>query len=144
MDYLWIKAFHVISVISWVTGLLFLSYLFVSHVSVIKEDATAIFKRMEKQLYYILMIPAMVASLLFGLWMIYLRPAILMDPWLHAKLGLVAVLIVFHHMLGHWGKALAQEKNRHSDRFFRRITVLVILLLIGIILFVTIKPDLRS
>jgi putative membrane protein len=140
--YLWLKALHLISVIAWMAGLLYLPRLFVYHVTVPPgSSASETFKVMERKLYRYIMTPAMIASWLFGLWMIAeLGTAIGTMGWLHAKLLLVVAMSAFHGLLGSWRRAFAEDRNRRSQRFFRITNEIPTLLMIAIVILAIVKP----
>ena len=143
--YDWIKAAHVIAVISWMAGLLYLPRLFVNHCNADPgSSASETFKRMEEKLARIIMQPAMIATLLFGLLMIsipgtpgYWATA---EVWLWAKLGLVAGLLGAHFAMMNWKNDFAADQNRRSERFYRIANEVPTLLMVGIIICVVVKP----
>ncbi len=142
MLYLWIKALHVISVISWMAGLLYLPRLFVYHTQAAPgSEASETFKVMERRLLRAIMNPAMIASYLFGGTMIALDLSIFhQGGWLHAKLLFVALLTVSHMMMARWRREFAEDRNQHSQRFYRVANEVPTLLMIGIVIFVIVKP----
>jgi protoporphyrinogen IX oxidase len=141
MLYLWLKALHIIAIIAWMAGMLYLPRLFVYHVDAPKGSAQSeTFKIMEKRLLRLIINPAMVASIILGLGMIALDPSLLSQGWMHAKLTLVIGMIVLHIFLARWRRAFENDQNRHSARFFRIINEVPTLLMIGIVILVVIKP----
>jgi len=137
-----IKAFHIISVVAWMAGLLYLPRLFVYHADAPAGSPMAeTFKVMERRLLRGIMNPAMIGAYIFGL-------ALLATPgitdwrrgWIYAKLALVAALTVFHHLLGLWRKDFAADRNRRPARFYRMANELPTLALIAIVLLVVVKP----
>lgn len=140
--YLWIQALHVISVIAWMAGLLYLPRLFVYHTQ--KErgsDASETFKIMERRLLRAIMNPAMVASFVFGgilLWD-FGADALTMG-WLHAKLACVAGLVVMHGLMARWRREFAEDRNRHSERFYRAMNEVPTVLMIAIVILAVVKP----
>ena len=140
--YVWLKALHVIAVIAWMAGMLYLPRLFVYHCEAepgSKQSET--FKVMERRLFYYIMIPAMVASYVFGIWMIVeLGSAAWTMGWLHGKLALVLLLTVLHEMMGRWRRQFAQDDNQHSQTFFRVVNEAPTLLMIGIVILAILKP----
>ncbi len=143
--YGWIKAFHIISVIAWMAGMLYLPRLFVYHCaaeqgSVLSET----FKVMERRLLRGIVNPAMVATWVFGLWLAWLGPDSRYGwfdaPWLQAKLVLVLALSAAHGFLARWRKDFAADRNRHSQTFYRIINEVPTILMIGIVLLVVLKP----
>lgn len=140
--YVWIKAFHIISIVAWMAGLLYLPRLFVYHASVgVGSEQSETFKLMERRLLRAIMNPAMIASYLFGGLLLF-TPGIVdwTAGWIYLKLVLVAVLTVAHHLFALWYKAFARDQNVHSARFFRWWNEVPTLLMIGIIIMVAAKP----
>lgn len=140
--YLWLKALHVISIIAWMAGLLYLPRLYVYHAEVPAGSAQAeTFKVMERRLYRYIMTPAMIASWIFGLWMIVeLGSGIRTMGWLHGKLALVVAMTVLHGLMGSWGRAFAEDRNRRSQGFYRVVNELPTVLMIGIVILAIVKP----
>ena len=141
MLYLWIKAFHIVSVVCWFAGLFYLPRLFVYHAQ--SEDAVSKerFSIMERKLYRGIMGPAMIATLIFGGWLIYLNPGIFsMGGWIHAKLTLVVLLIGYHHMCGAQVKRFARGENTRSHVFYRWFNEVPVLILLAIVILVVVKP----
>ena len=140
--YPWLKALHIIAVIAWMAGLLYLPRLFVYHAGVAAESQeSATFQIMERRLYRGIMHPALAltvasAGLLLG------TPGAVdwSRGWIYAKLGLVLVLIVLHLHMGGWLKAFAENRNRHTVRFFRIVNELPTLVMIAIVVLVVVKP----
>jgi putative membrane protein len=143
--YLWIKAIHVIAVISWMAGLLYLPRLFIYHCEAEPGSVQSeTFKVMEGKLSRIIMRPAMVVTLVFGLLMISIpgTPGYLPHAgyWLWAKLLFVAVLLWSHFQMMGWRDDFAQDRNQHPQRFYRIRNEVPTLLMIGIVIFVIAKP----
>src|SRR5229473_570286 len=119
--YPWFKAFHVIAVMSWMAGMLYLPRLFVYHCGAEKGSRQSeTFKVMERRLLRAIVNPAMVASWALGLWMVY-DGSWISAHWLHAKLLLVVELSGIPGMLARWTADFAADRNRHTGRFFRII-----------------------
>ena len=140
--YLLFKALHLIAVISWMAGLLYLPRIFVYHVENEKKNETLeVFKVMEKKLYYYIMFPAMVLTWIFGILLIYVvgLPS-LGFLWLQVKMVLVAVLTIYHFYLGSILSQFKLNNNKHSHKFFRYINEIPTILLILIIFVVIFKP----
>ena len=137
---LWLKALHIIAVICWFAGLFYLPRLFVYHTMSHDSISTDRFKIMERKLYRGIMWPSLVMTLGFGVWMIALVPEYLKNGWLHAKLALVVLLVVYHLMCGHYLKQLRDDKNTHSHKFYRVFNELPVLLLVAIVILVVVKP----
>lgn len=137
---LWIKAFHVIFVVSWYAGLLYLPRLFVYHAMSDDEGANERFKTMERKLFGIMTVGA-VAAAVFGLWlMIGYWPAYSGGGWLHAKLALVVVLLGFHAYCFKVMIAFRQDRNQHGHVFFRWINEIPALVLVAVVILVIVKP----
>ena len=140
--YLLFKSIHLIAVISWMAGLLYLPRIFVYHVENFeKKETVDIFETMEKRLYNYIMRPAMLFSWIFGIVLIYLNGLdVLTNLWIQIKLVLVIALSAYHEYLG---KCLRQLKNRtniKSAKFYRYINEVPTVLLIAIIFIVVFKP----
>ena len=140
MLYLWLKALHIIAVICWFAGLFYLPRLFVYHAMAEDDARRERFKVMERKLYRGIMGPSMVATLVFGLWMLYLNPGWLSQGWLHAKLTLVVLLIGYHHACGALLKRFARGENRRDHVFYRWLNEVPVLFLIAIVILVVVKP----
>ncbi|MBF0373238.1 MAG: protoporphyrinogen oxidase HemJ [Alphaproteobacteria bacterium] len=139
--YQWLKALHVISVIAWMAGLLYLPRLFVYHTQVTPgSEASELFKVMERRLLKAIMHPAAIASWAFGLAMVAALGDIRAMGWLHAKLSLVVLLTVSHLMMMRWKADFALDRNQRPTRFFRMINEVPTLLMIGIVVLVIVKP----
>ena len=137
---LWLKAFHVMAVISWMAGLLYLPRLFVYHADApAGSPQSETFKVMERRLYRAIMRPAMIVSWVLGLWLAW-HVGWFQAGWFHAKLALVIGLTAAHEMMGRWLKAFAEDRNTRPARFFRFINEVPTLLMIGIVLLVFLKP----
>ena len=140
--YLLFKSLHLIAVISWMAGLLYLPRIFVYHVENFqKKEATEIFETMERKLYFYIMRPAMIASWLFGIILIYINGLdVLFSLWIQIKLILLIVLSAYHEYLGKCLIALKDKTNRKTSRFFRIINEIPTVLLILIVFLVIFKP----
>jgi len=138
--YEWIKAFHIIAVIAWMAGMLYLPRLFVYHSEAEAGSAQSeTFKVMERRLLRAIINPAMVAVWVLGLWLAWLN-GFFASGWLHAKLTLVLALSALHGFFSRWRKDFAADRNRHSAKFYRIINELPTILMIGIVLLVVLKP----
>ena len=139
--YLTLKALHLISVISWMAGLLYLPRIFVYHSENNNEIISNIFKTMERKLFYYIMTPAMVLSWLFGLLLIHeIGFDQLTYLWLQLKLALVILLTVYHFYLGLLLNQFKLDQNKKTSRFYRYINEIPTLLLILIVFIVIYKP----
>lgn len=138
---LYIKAFHLIAVVAWFAGLFYLPRLFVYHAQASDLIGLDRFKVMERRLYYGITWPAgVLTTLLGGLLIAYNKSYYLSAGWMHAKLGFVVILWAYHLLCGHYLSVFAQNKNEHSDLFYRVFNELPTILLVGIVLLVVIKP----
>jgi protoporphyrinogen IX oxidase len=138
--YPWLKAFHVMAVIAWMAGMLYLPRLFVYHCETepgSRQSET--FKVMERRLLGGIINPAMGVSWALGLWMVY-DGGWISAHWLQSKLLLVVALSGIHGMLARWTVDFAADRNRHSQRFYRIINEIPAVLMIGIVILVVIKP----
>jgi putative membrane protein len=139
--YEWVKALHVISIIAWMAGLLYLPRLFVYHCQVPAGSETSeTFKVMERRLLRAIMNPAMIAAYVFGIAMIVLTPEWMKQGWLHAKLLFVLLLTASHMMMARWRRDFAEDRNTRPQRFYRIANEVPTLLMIGIVIFVIVKP----
>jgi putative membrane protein len=140
--YPWIKALHIISVIAWMAGLLYVPRLFVYHAeSPLGSDQSATFKIMERRLLRGIMLPAALMTVLFGA-LLAAVPGLVdwRQGWIWAKLALVLGLGVFHTLLSRWQREFAADRPPHSAWFFRLVNELPTLAMIAIVVLVVIKP----
>lgn len=138
--YLWIKAFHVIAVISWLAGMLYLPRLFVYHAEVTPDSSESeTFKVMERRLLRLIINPAMIASWVFGLWLAW-RGFGFAGGWLHAKIGAVLVLSGVHGYLARAQRMFELDGNTNSPRHWRMINEVPTVLMIVIVILVIVKP----
>jgi putative membrane protein len=137
---LWIKALHIVAVISWMAGMLYLPRLFVYHTDTERgSKASETFKVMERRLLKAIMNPAMIVAWASGLYIAYAF-GFYRAPWLHAKLGLVLLLSGCHGYLAGRVRAFAEDRNDKAARFYRILNEVPTLLMIGIVILVVIKP----
>ncbi len=138
----WIKALHVVSVIAWMAGLLYLPRLFVYHAEAAPgSELERTLQVMERRLLRAIMNPAMIAAFLFGGWLLWeLSPGVWTQGWIWAKLFGVALLTTLHHMYGAWRKAFAAGRNRRPARFYRIANEAPTLAMILIVVMVIVKP----
>ena len=138
---LWIKAFHVIAVICWFAGLFYLPRLFVYHSECKDNAGHERFVVMERKLYRGIMWPSMVVTIGLGIWLMVLGWDFWKTQgWLHAKLVLVAALVVYHLICGAYRQQLAEQRSRHSSLYFRIFNEVPVLALVTIIILVIVKP----
>jgi putative membrane protein len=138
---LWIKAFHIIFLIAWFAGLFYLPRLFVYHAMSSDEISNERFKIMERKLYYGIMAPGAVLTILFGAWLIfydldYYRQA----GWMLAKLICVAFLIIFHLYCGKLRNDFRLNRNQHGHVFYRWLNEVPTVLLIAIVILAFVHP----
>lgn len=140
--YLWIKAFHLVFVVTWFAGLFYLPRLFVYHAMCEDTISEERFRIMERKLYYGIMMPSVVLTVGLGLWLVALRGHawLAQTTWLHAKLAIVAVLVAYHFYLGHLRKAFAANRNRHGHVFYRWLNEAPVLALVAVIVLAVVKP----
>ena len=140
--YPWAKALHIISVIAWMAGMLYLPRLFVYHTELSPGSAEwTRFEGMERRLLRAIMNPAMIATWVFGLALV-LTPGVVdwSSGWIHAKLVLVGLMTVMHHLLATWRKQFALGRAPHSARFYRVANEVPTLLMIAIVVLVVVRP----
>lgn len=140
--YPWLKSLHILAVIAWMAGLLYLPRLFVYHaMAPTGSDRSETFKIMERRLERGIMTPAMIAALVFGA-LLAGTPGLVdwHEGWIWAKLALVAALLLYHGALARWRLAFVRDCNRHSPRFFRIVNELPTAALAAIVILVVVKP----
>jgi putative membrane protein len=140
--YPWLKALHIIAVIAWMAGLLYLPRLFVYHAEApAGSDRAATFTLMERRLMRGIMIPALAMTYLFGIGLAATPGVVDWDRgWIWAKLGLVLLLTLFHGALERWRRDFAAGRNAHPARFYRIVNELPTLAMIAIVILVVVKP----
>ncbi len=137
---LWVKAFHVISVVAWMAALLYLPRLLVYHAGSMEgSEKSETFRIMERRLLQAIAGPAMLATWIFGLWLVWLTGA-WSAGWFGAKFLCVIGLSVFHGLLAGWVKTFAAGQNRRSPRFFRIVNEVPTALMIAIVILVIVQP----
>jgi putative membrane protein len=138
---LWVKAFHIIFMVTWFSGLFYLPRLFVYHSMATDSISIERFKIMERKLYFGITTPGAVFTILFGLWLISYNPqAYMQNIWLHIKLGLVFLLVIYHLYLGKLFFAFKVDRNRHGHVFYRIVNEIPVLFLAAIVILVVVKP----
>ncbi len=140
--FLWIKALHIISVIAWMAGLLYLPRLFVYHTDAKPgSELSETLKVMEQRLFKYIMNPAMLSSLLFGgLLLASYSGDEWIQGWLHGKLGLAVLLLAVHMNMGKWRREFAEDCNTRSQKFYRIANEVPTALMIGIVILAVAKP----
>ena len=136
---LWIKALHIIFMVTWFAGLFYLPRLFVYHATSEDSASRERFKVMERKLYYGIMTPGAALTVGFGLWLWlgWFRGA---GGWLHAKLALVAVLIIYHLWCGRLLRAFRHDRNRRSHVWFRWFNEFPVVVLFAVVILVVVQP----
>ncbi len=140
---LWVKAFHIIFVVCWFAGLFYLPRLFVYHAACETTDnaGNERFKVMERRLYYGITYPSAILTTIFGIWLMsYSFSAYMQAAWMHAKLGLVVLLWIYHLFCGHYRKQFANNNNQHSQRYYRYFNEIPAIILLIIVILVVVKP----
>ena len=135
---LWIKSLHIIFMVTWFAGLFYLPRLFVYHALAEDEAGKMRFKLMERKLFFGIMTPGAVLTIAFGLWL--WRGYGFSGGWLHAKIALVAVLVLYHFYCGKLLIDFKHDRNRHSHRYYRWLNELPVLILVAIVILVVVKP----
>ncbi|MBC8050498.1 MAG: protoporphyrinogen oxidase HemJ [Chitinophagales bacterium] len=141
--YLWIKAFHVIAVTAWMAGMFYLPRLYVYHAeSAAGSPQSETFKVMERRLLRIIINPAMIATWVLGLYLIFGPDGLGLsgNGWLHVKIALVVAMTVFHIMLSKWRKEFERDENRRSPKFYRLANEVPPVLMVFIVILVIVKP----
>ena len=136
---LWLKAFHIVFVVTWFAGLFYLPRLFVYHASATDPIGIERFKVMERRLLAIMTLGGILAAV-FGLSMIALSPGFLAIAWLKVKLVLVAALVGYHVWCRNLVRAFREDRNRHSEKWYRAFNEAPSLLLIAIVVLAVVKP----
>lgn len=142
---LWVKAFHVVAMVAWFAGIFYLPRLFVYHAMLdpSEQAGNERFKTMERKLFRGIMTPSAVVTVALGVWMIFLYGGasyLRTNAWLHAKLGLVGLLLAYHAYCWVLLKAFAEDRNTRSHRFYRVLNELPVFVLIGVVVLVIVKP----
>lgn len=139
---LWVKAFHVIFMVTWFAGLFYLPRLFVYHATATDAPSIARFKIMERRLFWGITTPGALLTTFFGAWLLvaYAWQQNRHARWLFAKLALVIVLMGYHAFCGVLMREFAHDRNRHSQRWYRVFNEIPTLLLIAIVVLVIVRP----
>jgi putative membrane protein len=138
--YDWVKALHLIAAIAWMAGMLYLPRLFVYHCGVEPgSPQSETFKTMERRLLKAIINPAMIATWVLGLWLVW-SGGWLAAGWFHAKLVLVLILSGVHGLFARWVKDFAADRNRRTATFYRVVNEVPTLLMIGIVILAIVKP----
>jgi protoporphyrinogen IX oxidase len=136
---LWVKSLHIVFMVTWFAGLFYLPRLFVYHALATDAPSHERFKLMERKLYWGIMTPGAVLTMAFGvwLWLGWFRGA---GAWLHAKMALVALLVVYHLWCGHLLRAFAANRNRRGHVWLRWFNEIPVVILLATVLLVVLKP----
>jgi len=138
--YEWIKALHIIAVIAWMAGMLYLPRLFVYHCEAEPgSQQSETFKVMERRLLKAIINPAMIAAWLLGLWLVW-SAGWYSAGWMHAKFALALAMSAVHGLFVRYVRAFAEDRNRRSQRFYRIVNEVPTLLMIAIVILVVVKP----
>jgi len=141
--YLWLVSFHIIAFTSWMCGMLYLPRLYVYHVAAIPGgELSETLKTMERKLLRLIINPAMIATWIFGISLVYVNGWQNMkhEGWFHAKLGLLVLMQLLHACFARWRRDFARDKNVHSAKFYRIFNELPAVLLVAIVLLAVVKP----
>ena len=139
--YLWLKAIHIIFVVTWFAGLFYMPRLFVYHATATDEISRERFKIMQSKLYRVIMNPSMIGTLVFGIWLfVESWQAYSTQGWIWLKIFLVVGLIGYHHYCLRIIKAFADDQVLHSEKFFRIFNEVPALVLIIAVILVVVKP----
>lgn len=139
---LWLKALHLIFMVAWFAGLFYLPRLFVYHTMSDDQISHERFKIMERKLFFGIMTPSMILTLVFGIWMLidYAWGLYASSGWLHAKLSLIFLLLIYHGFCAKWLLDFKYDRNTHSHVYYRWINEVPVLFLVGIIILASVKP----
>ena len=142
MTYLWVKALHIISMVAWMAGMLYLPRLYVYHAQVGRKSAESdLLKVMERRLLRAIINPAMIATLVFGGWLLWMQsPGIWAQGWIHLKLLLVLALLVLHMLFARWRRDFENDANPRSTRFYRMVNEVPTVILILVVILAVVKP----
>ncbi len=136
-----IKALHVISVMAWMAGMLYLPRLFVYHADAEKgSEKSETFKVMERRLLRAIMNPAMCAVWLFGILMLIANPGLFSMGWMQVKLGCIVMMTVIHHIYGRWRKTFERDENQRSAKYYRMWNEIPTILMIVIVIMAIVEP----
>ena len=138
--YLWIKALHIVAVIAWMAGMLYLPRLFVYHAGVAPgSEQSETFKIMEQRLLRFIMTPAMIVTWLLGIALV-IEGQYLAATWFHIKIVLVVLMTVMHGLFSHWARDFVHDRNPNSAKFYRIANEIPTVILIAIVILATVKP----
>lgn len=139
--YLWFKSLHIIAMVAWMAGMLYLPRLFIYHCgAAVGSEMSETFKVMERRLMRIIINPAMIATWVFGGLMIWAYPTLFQAGWIHVKLTAVLLLSALHGVFSRNRKQFARDENRHSAKYYRIMNEVPTVLLIVIVIMAVVKP----
>lgn len=137
----WVKAFHIIFMVTWFSGLFYLPRLFVYHAMATDDISIERFKIMERKLFFGITTPGMIFTVIFGLWTLsYNFSGYMQAGWMHLKLTLVFLLLIYHFYLGKLSVDFKHNRNRHGHVFYRIINEIPVLFLAAIVILAVVKP----
>ena len=139
---MWLKALHLIFMVTWFAGLFYLPRLFVYHASSDDEISNERFKIMERKLFYGIMTPGAILTIIFGTVMLfdYAWASFGQQLWLHIKLALIVALVIYHLMCGKFVSDFKNDNNKHSHIYYRWFNEVPVLILVAIIILASVKP----
>ncbi len=139
---LWVKALHLIFMVTWFAGLFYLPRLFVYHAMTDDQAGIDRFKIMERKLFFGIMTPGAILTFVFGFWILYINSwaAYGGTLWLHVKLVLIFVLVIYHIYCGKLLLDFKHDRNRHGHVFYRWLNEFPVLILVGVIILATVRP----
>ncbi|MCF8495044.1 MAG: protoporphyrinogen oxidase HemJ [Alphaproteobacteria bacterium] len=141
LHYDWLRALHIIAVMSWMAGMLYLPRLFVYHAGAAKgSESSETFKIMGRRLLKIIMNRAMAGAWVFGGLMLWANPALLQAPWMHGKLAAVLIMTGLHHGLGMYVKKFARDANTRTQKFYRILNEIPAFLMAVIVILAVAEP----
>jgi putative membrane protein len=139
--YLWLKALHIVAVISWMAGLLYLPRLMVYHATAPRgSELSETFKVMERRLLRYIMTPAMIVSWIVGLYLAFVHVGFAGNVWLHMKFLLVILMSASHGFMARWVRDFAEDRNKRPQRFYRIANEVPTLLMLAIVVLAVVKP----
>lgn len=140
--YSWIKALHVISVSAWMAGMFYLPRLYIYHVAApVGSPQSETFKVMERRLLRAIINPAMIATFIFGIWMlVLLGPSVWSEGWWHVKLTMLVLMSAYHGLISRWRRDFEADRNQRSAKFYRFANEVPTVLMIVIVIMVIVKP----
>ena len=139
---MWLKALHLIFMVTWFAGLFYLPRLFVYHAMSEDEISHERFKIMERKLFFGIMTPGMILTFLFGIWMLLDYAWVLYKSmgWLHLKLSVLLLMLVYHYFCYRWLNDFKYNRNQRSHIFYRWVNEIPVLFLVAIIILAVVKP----